>query len=161
MSEIQTLESLQDTLDGVLTPAGLRLEAEPIDIEGETYLKITSLDHEEFPFIARIDKIENQPEKSRIVFQSVIFDSSELNKAQKNDINAEFLTMNTILPLSAISLVNGKYVIYGELSASSLEDNIILEVDTLLLNLLDVLEDVLERVDLLNDYDPDADLPEV
>ena len=161
MSEIQTLESLQDTLDGVLTPAGLRLEAEPIDIEGETYLKVTSLDHEEFPFIARIDKIENQPEKSRIVFQSVIFDSSELNKAQRNDINAEFLTMNTILPLSAISLVNGKYVIYGELSASSLEDNIVLEVDTLLLNLLDVLEDVLERVDLLNDYDPEADLPEV
>ncbi len=161
MSKVQTLESLEEILDGIQTPAGLVLDASPIDIEGETYLKIISQDHEEFPFIARIDKIDNQPESSRIVIQSVIFDSFELNKAQRNDLNAEFLTMNTILPLSAISLVNGKYVVYGELSASSIEDNIILEVDTLLLNLLDILEDVLERVVLLKDYDPEADLPEM
>jgi uncharacterized protein YjfI (DUF2170 family) len=161
MSQVQTLDSLHEMLEGVETPNGLLLKTEYVDIQDETYLRITSHDHEEFPFIARIDSIDNMESSARIVIQTVLFDSSDLNKTQRNEINAEFLTLNTILPLSATSLVNGKYVIYGELSASSIEENIILEIDTLLSNLLDVLENVIERVNLLGDYNPEADLPEM
>jgi uncharacterized protein YjfI (DUF2170 family) len=161
MSKNATLESLIELLDGEETELGYSLNAEMIEISDENYLKLVTTDYEDFPIIGRIESISKDDAEARIIFQSVLFSASELNKVQKAEINQEFLTINTILPLSALSLVNGQYVIYGELSASSKDDNIILEVETLMTNLLDVLDDVIERVNLLGDYDPDQATKEI
>jgi len=161
MSKNATLEGLVELLDCEETTLGYSLNAELVEISDENYIKIVTTDYEDFPIVGRIESISRDDENARIIFQSVLFSATELNQAQKNEINQEFLTMNTILPLSALSLVNGKYVIYGELSASSKSDNIILEVETLMTNLLDVLDDVIERVNLLGDYDPDEATKEI
>ena len=161
MSANATLESLVELLDGEESTLGYRFGAEIVEISEEYYIKVTTEDYEDFPIVGRIEGISKDDKDARIIFHSVLFDSNELNKVQKNEINQEFLTINTILPLSALSLVNGKYVIYGELSASSKTDNIILEVETLMTNLLDVLDDVIERVNLLGDYNPESAIEEM
>ena len=75
--------------------------------------------------INAIEKISEDDENARIIFQSTLFEQKDLSKSQINEINEEFMRMNPILNLSALALVNESYVIYGELSASSTEDNII------------------------------------
>jgi len=143
-----------ELLDGEETKLGYRFSAELLDTSDEVYVKVVAQDYEDFPIIGRVTSLSKDDESARIIFSSVLFEASELNIFQKNEINEEFLILNTILDLSGLSLVNGKYVIYGELSATSEDKDIVLEVETLLANYLDVLDNVIERVNLLGDYDP-------
>ena len=93
-----------------------------------------------------------ESKNSRIIFQVNLFNEKELNKAQQNELNKEFLTANSIIDLSSVSIANGVYILFGELSATSSDEDILIEVDTLLNNLLNVLDDLLERVENLGDY---------
>lgn len=151
-----TLENLVTILDSI--ESDYQLESEIVEIDEENYVKVVSRDLEDFPIIARIEKITEEDENARIIFQSTLFNKKELSKTQINEINEEFLRMNPILNLSALGLVGDSYVIYGELSASSTDENILLEVDSLIFNLLEVLENIVERIELLSDYEPENGL---
>ena len=101
MSQNATLKSLIELLDCEETTLGYRLSAEPLEIpdSDDEYIKVVSEDHEDFPIIGRIEGISKDDKNARIIFHAVLFSADELNKTQTNEINAEFLTINTILPL--------------------------------------------------------------
>lgn len=152
MSELVTLDNLKEILNGEQTESGYKLNCQFSEVSGEDYLKVIVVDHENFPVIARVENFEGGKKKSRIIFQVNLFQISELNKAQQNELNKEFLTANSQIDLSSVSISNGVYILFGELSATSSENDILIEVDTLLNNLMNILDDLLERVEILGDY---------
>jgi uncharacterized protein YjfI (DUF2170 family) len=152
MSKLVTLNSLKELLDGEQTESGYRLTSEIDEISEEEYLKVVAVDHEDYPVIARVENFDTKKKNSRIIFQINLFNIDELNKAQENELNKEFLTVNSIMDLSSVSIANGVYILFGELSATSSEEDILIEIDTLLNNLMNILDDLLERVENLGDY---------
>lgn len=152
MSETKTLDYLKDLLDGEITDTGYKLNCSFSEVSGEDYLKIIAVDYEKYPVMARVEHFEGQKKKARIIFQVNLFNEKELNKAQQNELNKEFLTANSIIDLSSVSISNGVYILFGELSATSSDEDILIEVDTLLNNLMRVLDDLIERVENLGDY---------
>lgn len=152
MSETKTLDYLKELLDGEITESGYKLNGDFSEVSGEDYLKIIAVDYEKYPVMARVEHFEGQKKNSRIIFQVNLFNEKELNKAQQNELNKEFLTANSIIDLSSVSIANGVYILFGELSATSSDEDILIEIDTLLNNLLNVLDDLLERVENLGDY---------
>ncbi len=152
MSKTKTLDDVKELLNGEITDSGYKLNCDFSEVSGEDCLKIIAVDYEKYPVIARIEDFEGQNKNSRIIFQVNLFNEKELNKAQQNELNKEFLTVNSIIDLSSVSIANGVYILFGELSATSSEEDILIEVDTLLNNLLNVLDDLLERVENLGDY---------
>lgn len=152
MSEIKTLDYLKELLNGEITDSGYKLDCDFLEVSGEDYLKIVAVDYEKYPVMARVENFECQKKNSRIMFQVNLFNENELNKAQQNELNKEFLTVNSIIDLSSVSIANGVYILFGELSATSNDEDILIEIDTLLNNLMNALDDLLERVENLGDY---------
>lgn len=152
MSETKTLDYLKELLNGEITDSGYKLDCDFLEVSGEDYLKIVAVDYEKYPVMARVENFECQKKNSRIMFQVNLFNENELNKAQQNELNKEFLTVNSIIDLSSVSIANGVYILFGELSATSNDEDILIEIDTLLNNLMNALDDLLERVENLGDY---------
>ncbi|MFT4924054.1 MAG: hypothetical protein ACI8WB_000132 [Phenylobacterium sp.] len=71
---------------------------------------------------------------------SYLFDKSELKDGVNAELNETLLQLNVPMPLSAFSIIDSKYSIFGALSVNSSFDDIAHELVTLADNAIDALE---------------------
>jgi uncharacterized protein len=69
-----------------------------------------------------------------------LFHENEVQDGKINELNSLLLSMNIPLPLSAFARIDGRYVLYGELSTNSAVEDLALELQTLSDNALEALE---------------------
>jgi uncharacterized protein YjfI (DUF2170 family) len=73
---------------------------------------------------------------------SYLFKKNELDENKINDLNRHLLEMNIPMPLSSFSIVDDYYVIFGALSATSSDEDVMKELVTLAQNGQDAIQSI-------------------
>ena len=95
--------------------ASFKFDVTPIPSDVEV-LKINVEDREEIPLFVSVSE-------EQILCMAYLFGFDEVKEESFADLNAAMLHANITMPLSAFSIIQNRYVIYGALSVrSSLED---------------------------------------
>lgn len=94
---------------------------------------------DQFPIVVAVNG-------STIVASTVLFATDEVQGETKARLQEVMLGMNPVVPLSAFGILGGNYVLYGELSALSKFETIVVELQTLSQNVVEALTVVSEVV---------------
>ena len=73
---------------------------------------------------------------------SYLFKKEELNEKKVHDLNRQLLEMNIPMPLSSFSIVDDYYVIFGALSATSSDEDVMKELVVLAHNGQEALQSI-------------------
>lgn len=131
------LNEVVAALNAATTKEGLAIRAEVIDA-GEGIIKIEVEEREEFPIMLDID----EDQMTAIVN---LWSQNEVKEGAEAEMMSVMLSMNVALPLSAFAKTGGIYQLFGAMSANTVMENIVEEINVLSDNTLEV-------VDALGDY---------
>ncbi len=131
MNELSTLAN-RLAEKGKESGNGFPFEVNPIPGEVEV-LQIVIEDREELPIFISVSE-------EQILCMSYLFKQDEIKSGKENEINKAMLIANISMPLSAFSLIDDQYVIYGSLSVNSSLDDITHEIEILSDNILESIE---------------------
>ena len=131
------LNEVVAALNAATTKEGLAIRAEVIDA-GEGIIKVEVEEREEFPIM--LDIAEDQ--MTAIVN---LWSQNEVKEGAEAEMMSVMLSMNVALPLSAFAKTGGIYQLFGAMSANTVTENIVEEINVLSDNTLEV-------VDALGDY---------
>ncbi|MEN8179426.1 MAG: DUF2170 family protein [Pseudomonadota bacterium] len=131
------LNEVVAALNAATTKEGLEIRAEVIDA-GEGIIKIEVEEREEFPIMLDID----EEQMTAIVN---LWSQNEVKEGAEAEMMNVMLSMNVALPLSAFAKTGGIYQLFGAMSANTVMENIVEEINVLSDNTLEV-------VDALSDY---------
>ena len=131
------LNEVVAALNAATTKEGLAIRAEVIDA-GEGIIKVEVEEREEFPIM--LDIAEDQ--MTAIVN---LWSQNEVKEGAEAEMMSVMLSMNVALPLSAFAKTGGIYQLFGAMSANTVMENIVEEINVLSDNTLEV-------VDALSDY---------
>ena len=131
------LNEVVAALNAATTKEGLAIRAEIIDA-GEGIIKIEVEEREEFPIMLDVD----EDQMTAIVN---LWSQNEVKEGAEAEMMSVMLSMNVALPLSAFAKTGGIYQLFGAMSANTVMENIVEEINVLSDNTLEV-------VDALSDY---------
>lgn len=132
-----TVETLKAELDDASDSLGLI--AEKVNGADDTLVVRFEDSDDQFPIIVAVNG-------ETIVASTVLFATDEVSGDVRARVNEVMLGMNPVIPLSAFGLLGGNYVLYGELSALSKFETIVVELQTLSQNVVEALTVVSEVV---------------
>ena len=130
MSRIQelTLKLAESNFDGHT------FDCLPIAGEQEV-LQVLVSDLDEMPIFVTVSD-------TQMLCISYLFKKEELDESKTNELNRHLLEMNIPMPLSAFSIVDDYYVIFGALSATSSDQDVMKELVTLAQNGQDAIQSI-------------------
>ncbi|MEN8167823.1 MAG: DUF2170 family protein [Pseudomonadota bacterium] len=131
------LNEVVAALNAATTKEGLAIRAEVVDA-GEGIIKVEVEEREEFPIMLDID----EEQMTAIVN---LWSQNEVKEGAEAEMMSVMLSMNVALPLSAFAKTEGTYQLFGAMSANTVTENIVEEINVLSDNTLEV-------VDALGDY---------
>ncbi|MEH6404773.1 MAG: DUF2170 family protein [Sneathiella sp.] len=103
-------------------------------IEGDTpVIQAVMQDVDEFPVMITVGE-------EQILAIVNLWTVDEIKDGKKEDLNEYLLRLNMPVPLSAFSIINDQYVLYGALSVNSNISEIVEEIATLTNNVIEALE---------------------
>jgi len=109
---------------------------ECLPIEGEQkVLQVLVSELDELPIFVTITD-------TQMLCISYLFKKQEVDTTKVNDLNRHLLEMNIPMPLSSFSTVDDYYVIFGALSATSANEDIMKELVTLAQNGQEALQSI-------------------
>ena len=124
-------------LNAATTKEGLAIRAEVVDA-GEQLIKVELEEREEFPIMLDI-------EEDQITAVANLWSQNEVKEGAEAEMMSVMLSMNVALPLSAFAKTGGTYQLFGAMSANTVMENIVEEINVLSDNTLEV-------VDALGEY---------
>lgn len=131
------LNEVVAALNAATTEEGLAIRAEVVDA-GEQLIKVELEEREEFPIMLDI-------EEDQITAVVNLWSQNEIKEGAEAEMMSVMLSMNVALPLSAFAKTGGTYQLFGAMSANTLMENIVEEINVLSDNTLEV-------VDALGEY---------
>jgi len=131
------LNEVVAALNAATTEEGLAIRAEVVDA-GEQLIKVELEEREEFPIM--LDIAEDQ-----ITAVVNLWGQNEVKEGAEAEMMSVMLSMNVALPLSAFAKTGGTYQLFGAMSANTVMENIVEEINVLSDNTLEV-------VDALGEY---------
>lgn len=131
------LNEVVAALNAATTEEGLAIRAEVVDA-GEQLIKVELEEREEFPIM--LDIAEDQ-----ITAVVNLWSQNEVKEGAEAEMMSVMLSMNVALPLSAFAKTGGTYQLFGAMSANTVMENIVEEINALSDNTLEV-------VDALGEY---------
>lgn len=131
------LNEVVAALNAATTKEGLAIRAEVADA-GERIIKVEFEEREEFPIMLDI-------EEDQMTAVVNLWSQSEVKEGAEAEMMSVMLSMNVALPLSAFAKTGGTYQLFGAMSANTVMENIIEEINVLSDNTLEV-------VDALGEY---------
>lgn len=131
------LNEVVAALNIATTKEGLAIRAEVVDV-GDEIIKIEVEEREEFPIMLDIDD-------DQITAIVNLWSQHEIKEGAEAEMMSVMLSMNVALPLSAFAKTEGIYQLFGAMSANTVMENIVEEINVLSDNTLEVL-------DALGDY---------
>ena len=131
------LNEVVAALNGATTKEGLAIRAEVVDA-GEQLIKVELEEREEFPIMLDI-------EEDQMTAVVNLWSQNEVKEGAEAEMMSVMLSMNVALPLSAFAKTGGTYQLFGAMSANTVMENIIEEINVLSDNTLEV-------VDALGEY---------
>lgn len=103
-------------------------------IEGETpIIQAVMQDVDEFPVMITVGE-------EQILAIVNLWTVDEIKDGKKDELNEYLLRLNMPVPLSAFSIINDQYVLYGALSVNSDISEVVEEISTLTSNVIEALE---------------------
>jgi uncharacterized protein YjfI (DUF2170 family) len=105
------------------------------ELLGESVLKITSPNMEDFPILMSVSG-------QALICQTSVIAVSEIPSGKSAEFNSAILQANPQMPLSNVAIDGDSYVIFGELSADSKFESILTEIEILRLNTIEFMESV-------------------
>jgi|GEM_PF-228587 len=103
-------------------------------IEGDTpVIQAVMQDVDEFPVMITVGE-------EQILAIVNLWTVDEIKEGKKDGLNEYLLRLNMPVPLSAFSIINDQYVLYGALSVNSKISEIVEEISTLTNNVIEALE---------------------
>jgi uncharacterized protein len=131
MVDLKTLAH-QLSEQGKSTESGFPFEVNPIPGEVEV-LQIIVEDREELPIFVSVSP-------DRILCMAYLFKKDEVKPESYNEMAHAMLASNITMPLSAFSIIEDQYIVYGALSVNSSLADIIHEIQMLSSNTLEAIE---------------------
>ena len=125
-----TLEDLAHNLNTTTTVEGTRFDA---IITDNGVIEVICSNNEEFPLhLAMTD--------TQLLSVTPLFNVSEVQEGQINELNKMLLQLSPAIPLSSIGLQDDNYILFGAMALNTIFENIVHELEIQAENTLDVLE---------------------
>ena len=130
------IHTIADHLNGLAdsSDTGMNFDCQPISGEVDV-LQITILGREELPIFVSVTD-------DQILCISYLWGSDEVKPSSVAEMHESMLEMNIPMPLSSLSKIGDKYVVFGALSINSSFDDIEHELAVLSNNALEVIDDM-------------------
>jgi len=125
-----TLEDLAHSLNTTTTVEGTHFDAIVTD---SGVIEVICSNNEEFPIhLAMTD--------TQLLSVTPLFNVSEVQEGQIDELNKMLLQLSPAIPLSSIGLQDDNYILFGAMALNTIFENIVHELEIQAENTLDVLD---------------------